>query len=123
MISNTDFVGEEYGPVFYDGDQWAGKIKEVFWEVWRLSPGTGKPELVGDRELLVPKSNSSPRIQLNEFLSSLPVGAAPISPNWDQFRTLLEDDIRQLAIDRYQDWFLNRGKREGEDRRTDPDFE
>jgi len=121
MIRNTDFTSKQYGPVFCDGDQWVGEIREVFWELWRLNPGTGTPELVGDRELLIPKSNSSPRIRLDEFLSGLSFGEAQISPNWDQFRTILEDDIRLLAIDRYQDWYLNRGNG-GDDRRSDLDF-
>jgi hypothetical protein len=120
-ISEEDFMGEEYGPVFYDGDRWVGQIKEVFWEVWRLNPGTGKPELVGEREFLVPKSNSAPKIPLDEFLSS-PSACGQVSPDWDQFRALLKEDIRTLAIERYQSWYWKRAKAE-DDKTTDPDFE
>jgi hypothetical protein len=120
-IGKEDFMGEEYGPVFYAGDRWVGQIKEVFWEVWRLNPGTGKPELVGEREFLVPKTDSSPKIQLDEFLSS-PLACGQISPDWDQFRALLREDIRTLAIHRYQFWDLNRATKE-DDTTTDPDFE
>lgn len=121
-IEEQDFTGEEYGPVFYDGDRWAGNIREVFWEVWRRHPGTGKPELVGKRERVLPKSDSSPTIQLDQFLSSAPPGAQAC-PDWDRFRALLQHDIKAMALERYQDWYYKRGRAEGDDPRVDRDYE
>ncbi|KIW25454.1 uncharacterized protein PV07_08626 [Cladophialophora immunda] len=87
-ISRSDFVMEgEYGPVSYQGDRWAGQIKEIFWEVWRLNSQTQEIELVGEREVIVPETAASPKIQIGQFLSVAPVGAQ-ISPDWDVFRTV-----------------------------------
>ncbi|KIX92580.1 uncharacterized protein Z520_11756 [Fonsecaea multimorphosa CBS 102226] len=121
-ITRQDFVMEgEYGPSSYQGDRWAGQIKEVFWEVWKLNPETRKPELVGQRDIIVPKTNSSPKIPLHEFLTTEPANAQ-VSPDWDVFRALFKRNIRELAMHRYKEWNRRLAKEGGDDRGTDPDF-
>ncbi|KIW25453.1 uncharacterized protein PV07_08625 [Cladophialophora immunda] len=121
-ISEDDFVMEgEYGPVSYQGDRWVGEIKEVFWEVWRLDPETRQLRLVAQREVIVPKTSSSSQIQLDEFLTTAPANVQA-SLDWDLFRLLLKRKIPSLGLKRYQTWIRTRKRRDGDDRRTDPDY-
>ena len=54
-IRVEDFTSaEEYGPVTYNGLQWAGKISEAFMELWKRDPDTGLAFREGRRRVRLP---------------------------------------------------------------------
>jgi hypothetical protein len=107
VVANGDF-----GPIFYRDQQWVGQISEAFMEVWKRDANTAKRQ--GDRIDLFDTAEHSIQFELSSFLTLDPQNDRTISLDLDQFRIALKDEIKDLAVQRWQEMLCLRAKRMGE---------
>jgi hypothetical protein len=91
LFSDVIFTGE-YGPATYRGKTWVGEISEVIMEVWKRDTN-GSAKKYKEKNLL-DDTHHSIQFRLIEFLDQR------ITVDLKEFRDLLKDDIKELAVDR-----------------------
>jgi hypothetical protein len=103
---------ENMGPVFYKGHRWVGQISEAILETWTR----GEDGMAGrrDRENLLSPDNPQIQIQLDKFLNIPPGYNGTVCLNLENFRRLLQNNIKELATLRCQKMLKKRAECMGE---------
>ncbi|KAH0542242.1 hypothetical protein FGG08_003364 [Glutinoglossum americanum] len=100
-VSHFTFKNE-YGPVVHDGLAWVGRVS-AFLEVWKRDATTRLAVQDGGRIDLYSLTNPTQLgLRLSDFMTVGPENDRDITFNWKDYQRSLKEQIRDLAVYRYQ---------------------
>ncbi|KAI9859055.1 MAG: hypothetical protein M1813_007183 [Trichoglossum hirsutum] len=103
---------DEYGLAIYKGFTWVGQISASL-EIWKKDPITGLATRNGSRiNLLTAATPPQVEFQLSDFLDIDPENERTIPFQWGDYRPLIKDKIRALAMFRCQKMLKDRARLE-----------
>ncbi|KAI9864844.1 MAG: hypothetical protein M1813_002614 [Trichoglossum hirsutum] len=103
---NINLEGE-HGRAVYKGLVWVNCISAAFIEVWKRDPVNNLATQSGNR---IDLHTEQPQLEfkLSNFLDITAENERTISFEWDEYRLLVEDKVKQLAVLRCQEMLEDR---------------